>query len=79
VQVIWNLEVEPIDERSCVYTNRATATATDEFLSFIAQQGVSLDQARAARQKSSGAHNQIETPRFAQSIERRALAQLVAA
>jgi hypothetical protein len=79
VQVIWHLEVEPIDERSCAYTNRVTAIATDEFLSFIAQQGISLDQARAARQQACGAHNQIETPRFAQSIERRALSQLVAA
>ena len=79
VQVIWHLEVEPIDDRSCVYTNRVTATATDEFLSFIARQGMPLAQARAARQKAAGAHNQIETPLFAQSIERRALSQLVAA
>ena len=76
VRVLWHLDVEPVDERSCVYTNRVTATATDELLSFIARQGISLDQ---AREKASGTHTRMETPLFARSIERHALAQLVAA
>jgi hypothetical protein len=79
VEVMWHLKVEPIDDRSCAYTNRVIATATDEFLAFIAHHGTSLEQARTARQDASSAHNRIETPLFAQSIERRALAQLVVA
>jgi hypothetical protein len=50
-----------------------TATATDEFLAFIAAHGISFEQARTARQAASGDHNRRETPLYAKSIERKAL------
>jgi hypothetical protein len=74
VQVVWELSVAPIDAQRCEYTNRVTASATDEFLAFIAEHGIAFEDARAARQEASSNHNSRETPLFAQSIERRALA-----
>jgi hypothetical protein len=54
--VVWDLRVEPLDDRTCEYANHLATTATDELLAAM------------------DAHNEQETPRFAASIERRALA-----
>ena len=74
LQVVWDLSVDPLDAHSCEYINHVTAFATDEFLVMINEHGISLEQAAAADQEASSAHNEKETPRYAKSIERRALA-----
>jgi hypothetical protein len=75
VQVIWDLSVKPIDKDHCEYTNSVVGLTTPEFLTFIEKHGISLEQAAAARQAASSDHNRRETPLFAKSIERRALAR----
>ena len=75
-QVMWDLSVQPLGEQSCEYINQITGTATDEFLVFIDENGITLDQATAAQREASAAHNEMETPRYAASIERRALTGL---
>ncbi len=69
VQVTWDLSAKSIDDKSCEFTNRVTSRATPEFLDFIGQTGTPFEQAKAARQAASSAHNAQETPMFAQSIE----------
>jgi hypothetical protein len=72
-EVTWDLSVRKIDGNSCEYTNHVTARATEPFLAFIEEHGISFQEAAAARQKASSLHNQGETPLFAKSIERTAL------
>jgi hypothetical protein len=72
--VVWDLSVEPIDAQSCEYINHVKATATDEFLAFLAEHGTPFERAAAAHQEASVAHNEQETALYAESIERHALA-----
>jgi hypothetical protein len=74
VNVIWELIAEAIDGGRTRYTNRVTAHPTDAFMAFIAGQGLTFEQAAAARQAAGGDHNRRETPLFAASIARKALA-----
>jgi hypothetical protein len=73
VQLVWELSAKKIDDHTCEYSNHIHASATDEFLAFIEKNGVSFEQARAARQEASNSHNREETPNFAKSIERKSL------
>jgi hypothetical protein len=73
VQVFWELKATAIDEHTCEYTNEIHATATQEFMAFIQEHGITLAQAAAARQAASDLHNREETPLFAKSIEKKAL------
>jgi hypothetical protein len=73
VHVLWELSVKALDDKSCEYSNKIHATATDDFLAFIAQHGITLAEAHAARQVASHTHNLEETPNFAKSLERKAL------
>src|SRR5260370_10071934 len=75
VHVLWELSVKPISSSRCEYTNAVTATPTEEFFDFIKRHGISFEQAAAARQAAGGDHNRRETPLFAESIARRALAR----
>src|SRR4029077_8412011 len=75
VHVLWELSVKPINSTHCEYTNAVTATSTKEFLDFIKQHGISFEQAAAVRQAAGGDHNRRETPLFAESIARKALAR----
>ena len=75
VHVLWELSVKPIGSTRCEYTNSVTATPTEEFFDFIKQHGISFEQASVARQAAGGDHNRRETPLFAASIARRALAR----
>jgi hypothetical protein len=75
VRVEWTLSARKIDDQTTEYTNHIHASATDEFISFIQEHGITLEQAAAARQIASDAHNREETPNFAASIERHALKQ----
>jgi hypothetical protein len=74
IHVTWELSVKEIEPGKCEFTNRVRSYATDEFMSFIGKQGIPFDLFRAQRQPASIAHNQGETPLFAASIERAALA-----
>jgi hypothetical protein len=67
------LSAKDIGGGKCEFTNRVRSDATEEMLTFLAQQGVPFDQFRSQRQPASIAHNQGETPLFAASIERAAL------
>jgi hypothetical protein len=73
IHVTWELSVKDIGDGRCEFTNRVRSYATDDFLTFLARQGIPFDVFRAQRQPMSIAHNQGETPLFAASIERAAL------
>jgi len=75
VNVIWELKAEAIEGGRTRYTNAVTAHPTDAFMAFIAEHGVSYEDAAAARQAAGGDHNHRETPLFAASIARKALGQ----
>ncbi|MBR1133048.1 hypothetical protein [Bradyrhizobium iriomotense] len=73
IHVTWELSAKDISGGKCEFTNRVRSYATDEFLTFLARQGIPFEQFRSQRQPASIAHNQSETPLFAASIERQAL------
>lgn len=73
VNVIWELIAEPIDGNRTRYTNQVTCHPTDAFMAFIEQHGQSFEDAANARQAAGGDHNRRETPKFAESIARKAL------
>jgi putative intracellular protease/amidase len=74
LQVVWELSAKKIDEQSCEYTNHIHSNAIEQTLAFLKEHNIPLEKAREARQRASHAHNQEETPKFAKSIERKALA-----
>lgn len=74
LQVVWELNVQPLDDHSCEFTNHIMGIATAEFLALLDEHNVSVERAAATEQEAATAHNEKETPLFAQSIERRALA-----
>lgn len=73
-QVIWELRMEQLDGDRCRYTNSVTSHPTEDFLKFIAEQGQTFGEAADARQEASGRHCRVETPLYAQSIARWAIA-----
>lgn len=73
LQVVWELSVKKIDDQSCEYTNHIRSAAIEETLAFFGEHNIPFESAREARQHASHSHNQEETPKFAKSIERRAL------
>ncbi|MBB6250995.1 hypothetical protein [Nitrospirillum iridis] len=75
VNVLWELIAEDAGNGRTRYTNRVTARPTDAFMDFIAAHGIRFEDAAAARQAAGGDHNRRETPFFAESIARRALAR----
>jgi hypothetical protein len=76
VQVIWDLSVRAVDEQACEYVNTITGHPTTGFLDFIAAGGVTFELAAAQRQAEISDHNARETPMYAASLERKALAAL---
>ena len=73
VQVIWDLSVKRIDDKTCEFINTVHSSATPELLDFLGKQGIPFEVFRTARKPLSEAHNRQETPLFARSIERHAL------
>lgn len=69
-QVIWELRMEQLDGDWCRYINTVTSHPTEDFLTFIAEQGQTFAEAAAARQEASGRHCEVETPLYAKSIAR---------
>lgn len=74
IHVHWEMSVKPLESGICEFTNRVRSTATPEFKTFLDRQGIPFDVFRAQRQPMSIAHNRGETPLFAASIERVAIA-----
>ena len=75
IAVIWDLRVKKIDDKTCEFTNTVHSSATPELLEFLGKQGIPFDVFRTARRPMSEAHNRQETPLFAKSIERHAMAR----
>jgi hypothetical protein len=75
IAVIWDLRVKKIDDTTCEFTNTVHSLATPELLEFLGKQGIPFDLFRAARRPMSEAHNRQETPLFAESIGRHAMAR----
>jgi hypothetical protein len=75
IAVIWDLRVKKVDDNTCELTNTVHSSATPELLDFLGKQGIPFDVFRAARRPMSEAHNRQETPLFAKSIERHAMAR----
>ena len=75
IQVIWDLSVTALDSASCGFTNKVLSYPTPAFLETLKVAGVSFEDAVTDRQAASDDHNRRETSRFAQSLERRALAR----
>jgi hypothetical protein len=75
LQVVWELSARKIDDQTCEYTNHIHSTAIDQTLDFFKKHDIPFERASAARQQASHAHNQEETPKFANSIEQKALRQ----
>jgi hypothetical protein len=76
LQVVWELSAKQIDDETCEFTNHIHSSAIEQTLEFLKQNNISFERARDARQHASHTHNQEETPRFAKSIERRALTRI---
>ena len=79
IAVIWDLRVKKVDDNTCEFTKTVHSSATAELLEFLGNQGIPFDVFRTARQPMSGAHNRQETPLFAKSIERYAMARITEA
>ncbi|MDW6057535.1 hypothetical protein SAZ11_05020 [Streptomyces sp. FXJ1.4098] len=75
VQVIWDLSAKDNGDGTVTYTNQVTSHPTQEFIEFNEKNGGTFEEAAAARQAASGDHNRRETPLFAASIARHALAR----
>ncbi|RKR75861.1 hypothetical protein [Frondihabitans australicus] len=74
-QGIWELRVTDNGDGTARFSNSVIAHPTEDGLAFYEAHGIPLEQAAAARQEASDAHNHVETPHYAASIERRALRQ----
>lgn len=75
ILVMWELSVKSVGPKKCEFMNHVRSRATPEFLDFLARQGIPLEVFRTQRTPISTAHNAQETPFFAASIERYALAR----
>jgi hypothetical protein len=73
LQVVWELSIKTTGSGTCEFTNHIHSSATDATMAFFTEHRIALEHARDARQKASHAHNLEETPKFAKSMERRAL------
>jgi len=73
IDIEWDLSVTAVDHRRCEFTNRVRSRATDDFLSYLAREGISFDQMRSQQRLWSTIHNTARTPFLAASIERAAL------
>jgi hypothetical protein len=73
VNVIWELMARPLHETVCEFENVVLVLTTRDYERFIATNGITYEQARAAMEAAVEAHNAEETPLFARSIEAKAL------
>jgi hypothetical protein len=73
-QVIWDLSASGNGDGTCTYTNSVISHPTSGFLAFSDKNGIAFNDAAAASQAATDDHNHRETPNYAASIGRRALA-----
>ena len=73
LQLTGDMSVRAIDTNKCKFTNYIHSKPTEEFLEFLAKQGIPFEQFKQACQQVSEAHNRQETPLSAASVERAAL------
>lgn len=76
-QGIWELRVTDNGNGTCQLSNSILAHPTTEGMAFYEANGLTFEQAAAARQEASHAHNHREAPNYAASIARKALASRV--
>lgn len=74
INVVWEMSLKRLDEGRCEFTNHVISRATDELLSMLDKQGIPFELFAVQRRPMSIAHNKQETPFFAASLERHALA-----
>jgi hypothetical protein len=77
--VVWELSVKAIDAQSCELTNHVIGKTTPEYWESLGRNGIPFEVAKHAQDAASSAHNAQETPLFAKSMERRALASRIGA
>jgi len=75
INVVWDLSVKKISDNSCEFTNTIHTSATPELTGLLGKQGIPWEVFEAARVPVSEAHDRQETPRFAENIQRHALAR----
>jgi hypothetical protein len=73
-QVIWDLRVTAMDAETCLFTNVVSTYPTRDFLDGLEAAGLAFEQVAAGLQPAGSDHNRRQTPLFAASIQRRALA-----
>jgi hypothetical protein len=74
IQVIWDLRVTAVDADTCQYTNLVVSYPTRAFVDMLTAAGQTFEQVAASLQEAVTAHNRLETPLYAASIGRRAIA-----
>ena len=67
--------MKPLDAERCELTNHVIGKTTPEYWEFLGKEGIPFELAKKAQDVASSAHNAQETPLFAKSIEKKALAK----
>lgn len=73
VHVRWELTVRKVAADRCELTTHVQSFATDEMLNLLSRQGIPFEVFRSQNVPVGLAHNEQETPLFAESIARAAL------
>ncbi|MFC0545030.1 hypothetical protein [Kutzneria chonburiensis] len=74
VEVVWDISVTALGPDRATFTNRVVARPTRSLLKALEAAGVTFEEASAERTAVVAAHNALETPNYAKSVERAALA-----
>jgi hypothetical protein len=74
-QGVWELTVTDNGDGTAELTNSVLAHPTVGGMAFYEKNGITFEQAAVARQQASDEHNHLESPNYADSIARRALAR----
>jgi hypothetical protein len=77
--VVWELSVKRLDAQRCELTNHVIGKTTPEYWESLGKEGIPFELAKNAQDVASSAHNAQETPLFAMSLEKKALAKQAAA
>ncbi|MBA4056484.1 MAG: hypothetical protein C0490_17340, partial [Marivirga sp.] len=73
--IMWELKVKKLSETSCELSNHVVVLYTDEFRVLLNKANIlDLTSVKNSMSANVSAHNQEETPNFAQDIENKALA-----
>jgi hypothetical protein len=72
IHVIWDLTITQLDAETCQLTNLVISHPTRAMLDMLEAGGQTFEETAAGLQEAVTEHNQLETPLFAASIERRA-------